>query len=169
MKKQKKSQSSKAIFAGFTLIELLVVIAIIGLLASVVLVALNNARAKSRDAKRVGDINQMSKAMELYFDENHSYPTSAASVSAPGGLLTQANAPGLVPKFLTIMPQAPIPADGNSSQTCGSGSGRGNNNYWYDAPTAGTTYTITFCLGDDLAGGAGLQSGTRVLTPTGMR
>lgn len=59
---------------GFTLIELLVVISIIGLLATVVSVGLNDARTKSRDAKRLSDIGQIGKGLDVYEVSNPSTP-----------------------------------------------------------------------------------------------
>lgn len=61
-------------YRGFTLIELLVVIAIIGLLSSVVLASLNTARMKSRDAKRMSDLKELSTAIELFYDAAGTYP-----------------------------------------------------------------------------------------------
>jgi len=63
---------------GFTLIELLVVIAIIGVLASVVLASLNTARSKARDAQRLSDIKQLVNAIEMYYNDNGSYPTCSS-------------------------------------------------------------------------------------------
>lgn len=59
---------------GFTLIELLVVISIIGVLASLVLSSLSNARASARDAERELDIKTIQTALELYNLDNGHYP-----------------------------------------------------------------------------------------------
>lgn len=59
---------------GFTLIELLVVIAIIGLLTSIVLVSINSARIKARDAKRKSDLHQIQTALAMYYNDNGYYP-----------------------------------------------------------------------------------------------
>ncbi len=63
---------------GFTLIELLVVIAIIGLLSTLAVVALGNARQKARDARRLSDLKQLQTALELYYTDQTAYPTGSA-------------------------------------------------------------------------------------------
>jgi prepilin-type N-terminal cleavage/methylation domain-containing protein len=69
---------------GFTLIELLVVIAIIGILSSVVLASLNNAREKSRDARRISDVKQIQLALELAFGTDNAYPATIADLVTDG-------------------------------------------------------------------------------------
>ena len=69
---------------GFTLIELLVVIAIIGILSSVVLASLNDARQKSRDAKRISDVKQLQLALELNYDATGNYPTALTALTTAG-------------------------------------------------------------------------------------
>jgi len=66
---------------GFTLIELLVVIAIIGILATIVMVSLNTARSKARDARRVSDIRQMQLALQMYYDATGSYPAGLTNLA----------------------------------------------------------------------------------------
>jgi len=59
---------------GFTLIELLVVIAIIGILSSVVLASLNQARAKGADASIKSNLSNIRAQAELVYDSgNGSY------------------------------------------------------------------------------------------------
>ncbi len=85
---------------GFTLIELLVVIAIVGLLSSLAMSGLLNARQKSRDVNRKGDLKQVSTALGLYLsgDGNGRYPIqtewahfsdSSLSALVSSGLMTE--------------------------------------------------------------------------------
>jgi general secretion pathway protein G len=61
---------------GFTLIELILVMAIVGILAVVGIGMFTQATVKSRDTQRKNDLNQMSKAIELFNNDMGSYPTA---------------------------------------------------------------------------------------------
>src|SRR3989344_3876854 len=73
-------KNRKKTLRGFTLIELLVVVAIIGLLTSIISVAINTSRTKSRDARRVTDMKQIKTGLDLYFSNAAGYPDTAAWV-----------------------------------------------------------------------------------------
>ncbi|MCK4592373.1 prepilin-type N-terminal cleavage/methylation domain-containing protein [Candidatus Parcubacteria bacterium] len=69
---------------GFTLIELLVVIAIIGILASIVLVSLNDARNKGYDTQVKSDIAQIRNGMEICYDNNNGTYVGCTTAAALG-------------------------------------------------------------------------------------
>src|SRR3989344_2512881 len=88
---------------GFTLVELLVVIAIIGILTSIVTVALGSAKQKSRDGRRTADIKLIQLALGLYYSDNGMYPVNiyAAASPAPAGRPP--------PYYLPQWPRSPPP------------------------------------------------------------
>jgi len=138
---------------AFTLIELLVVIAIIGLLATISVVALSNARAKARDTKRVADVNQVQTALELFFNDKGRYP---ATEEFNSGSLYSTSTNGTT-TYMAAIPAAATPPDGNCSTS--------TNPFGYICVYCGDSYTLSFCLGGNTGS---LTSGPACATPTGV-
>jgi len=74
---------------GFTLLELLLVIAILGILAAMITGNFFTSLKKGRDAKRKADLEQITRALEMYYEDNNAYPT-AGSVTFGGQLCNPA-------------------------------------------------------------------------------
>ncbi len=105
---------------GFSLIELLVVIAIIGILASIALAGLNEARSVARDTFREASLKQMQVALEAYHSVHGNYPSTGGAwwganqnggsrgTTGPNGYI-----PWLAPDYIAELPLDP------SGQTVG--------------------------------------------------
>ena len=143
---------------AFTLIELLVVIAIIGILATIAVVALQNARAKARDARRVADVKQAQTALELFFNDKQRYPTSEEFNAGSIFSTSTINGSEVKTTYMAIIPHPPTPVDGSCSTSTAAA-------YGYSATPDGTSYTISYCIGGVVGN---MPSGVHCATPAGI-
>ncbi len=109
--------------------------AIIALLATVVIAGVQHMQTKSRDTRRVEDINQIAKALNLYYADNYKFPKAETEIEING--TTDALSLGLISAgAMPTLPSDPISPDDTFK-------------YWYQTNSLGTTYTLRFCLETD--------------------
>lgn len=114
---------------GFTLIEILLVIIILGIISALITGNLITSLKKGRDARRKSDIQNIQKAVELYYDDKHVYPPSLPFGSA------LCETPACVSGEKIYMQQIPVdPVNGN--------------NYFYETDSTGSLYKIYSCIED---------------------
>jgi len=91
-----KNFNTKGIKKAFTLIELLVVIAIIGILSATVIVAVNKARQRAKDARVQASMTQIKRAMETYrinVGSFNSFLSCSNSITTVGSSCTNVTTP----------------------------------------------------------------------------
>ncbi len=69
---------------GFTIIELLIVIAVIGILASIVVVGVNQGRAAAQDARRKSDLENIKTLLTLYAQDYGDYVGAGSGCGSSG-------------------------------------------------------------------------------------
>ena len=63
---------------GFTLLELLIIIVILGVLTTLIMGNFFTSLKKGRDAQRKGDLEQIQRSLEMYYEDKKAYPLTAA-------------------------------------------------------------------------------------------
>jgi prepilin-type N-terminal cleavage/methylation domain-containing protein len=115
---------------GFTLVEMAIVILIITIVAAVVTRALPFIADRVRDNKRLYELSNLQRAIEIYHSDTGSYPntpsgpgfiTFATTNDASLGTLpvptqiTPQYLPNMVPTYFQALPQDPAPGASNNT------------------------------------------------------
>ena len=114
----------------------------------------DETEALKRDRKRLSDIKEIRRALEMYYSYEGRYPEEE-SISTGASIITQNNM-----IFLDAYPSPPIPIDGDSCKTAL----KGSQEYTYELNDS-QSYSIHFCLGSDIDG---ISAGHHTMTPYGI-
>lgn len=90
--------------SGLTLVELLLAVGILSVLVSGIFVLVNPLQkiGQANDAKRKSDIVQITRALEIYYQDNAQYPASTGTYT-----ITGTNWGGAWPSYMSRLPQDP--------------------------------------------------------------
>ncbi len=132
---------------GVSVLEFLVVISIITLLSGVLMLAFHDPKKGARDARRMSDVKEFVKAVELYESEHRIYPVAAALTAITGtdSVSQMLQGSGILQKPITdpLMPTY---------------------EYRYQTNSNATNYHVQFCLETDRVAGYAIGCGN-VYTP----
>lgn len=95
---------------GFTIVELLIVIVVIGILAALVITAYNGIQNRANYARAQSDIKAINKGILAYYAANGSYPYPSGNTGTYysfGYSPSAITIPGLVPDFMSKIPNTP--------------------------------------------------------------
>ncbi len=106
-----------------------VVVGLITLMLSIVTTAVSRTNARARDIKRVADVLEVNKALNLYYTTIQRFPVIAQSITIDGNDPLSRQLVGR--RFLQSAPLDPLYPDYG---------------YHYVSNVSGTDYIITFCL-----------------------
>ena len=131
---------------GFTLIELLVVIAVLGVLAAIVIAAVNPVEqlARGRDASRTSGVVSLGKALQNYYTQKGAWPDVATWDTDLTTTTKELNVFPVVPSGVATG----CTATAGEADLAGANSGTAGSGYCYkaDAATSVTTNVLYTAL-----------------------
>jgi uncharacterized protein (TIGR02145 family) len=115
---------------AFTLMEIMIAVGVLIIILMIVVPSLQSVRAKGRDTKRVGDIQDLQSALSLYYHDEGQYPDTVVPGQALIGVKTGHT-------YLKTVPTNPKPW---------SDTGCPDKDYAYYSIAGGAAFAIDYCL-----------------------